>query len=121
MQGKYKTQRLASAATIVDLVFDTKGGYTQQASWQVMTPSDMLVSVASHPTAGVARNPGMHGKFLFIQPNAPALNQLTAMENSGKLRPLICTEFALHDIAKAHALSETGHAVGKIAIYVGQP
>ena len=63
----------------------------------------------------------MRGKFLFIQPNAPVLDQLAAMVDSGKLRPLICAEFALHDIAKAHALSETGHAVGKIAIYVGQP
>ena len=97
------------------------GGDTQQVSWQVMAPAGMLVSRASHPTAGVARNPGMHGKFLFIQPNAPALDQLTAMENSGKLRPLICTEFALQHIAKAHALSESGHAEGKIAIYVGQP
>ena len=49
------------------------------------------------------------------------LDQLTEMVERRKQWPLICTEFALHDIAKAHALSETGHAVGKIAIYVGQP
>ena len=97
------------------------GGDTQQVSWQVMAPGGMLVSRASHPTAGVARNPGMHGKFLFIQPNAPVFDQLTAMENSGKLRPLICTEFALQYIAKAHALSATDHAVGKTTMYVGQP
>jgi len=30
-------------------------------------------------------------------------------------------EFALKDIAAAHALSQTGHAIGKIALYVGQP
>ena len=86
-----------------------------------MAHGGMLVSIASDPTAGVVRSPGMHGKFLLIQPNAPVFDQLTAMENSGKLWPLICTEFALQHIAKAHALSESGHAVGKIAIYVGQP
>ena len=117
----YKTQQLAKAATNVDLVFDTMGGDTQEASWQVMVPGAMLVSIASDPTAAAARHPGMRGKFLFIQPNAPALDQLAAMVNSGQLRPLVCAEFALQDIAKAHALSETGHAVGKIAIYVGQP
>ena len=37
------------------------------------------------------------------------------------MRPVIGAEFALHDIQRAQALSETGHAVGKIAIYVGQP
>ena len=97
------------------------GGDTQEASWQVMAPGGMLASRASHPTAGVACNPWVHGKFLFIQPDAPVLDQLTAMENSGKLRPLICAEFALQDIAQAHAQSTTGHAVGKIAMYVGQP
>ena len=117
----YKTQRLANTASNVDLVFDTMGGDTQEASWQVMVPGGLLVSIADDPTAGAARHPGMRGKFLFIQPNAPVLDQLAAMVDSGKLRPLICAEFALQDIAKAHALSETGHAVGKIAIYVGQP
>jgi len=61
------------------------------------------------------------GKYLFIQPNAPALDQLAAMLGSGKAGSSICPQFALENIAKAHALSETGHAVGKIAIYVGQP
>ena len=117
----YKTQRLANAASNVDLVLDTMGGETQEASWQVMVPGGMLVSIASDPAAGAARHPGMRGTFLFIQPNAPVLDQLAAMVDSGTLRPVICAEFALKDIARAHALSETGHAVGKIAIYVGQP
>ena len=117
----YQTTRLATAATNVDLVFDTMGGDTQDASWQVMAPGGLMVSIASDPTAGAALHPGMRGKFLFIQPNALVLDQLAAMVDSGKLRPLVCAEFALQDIAKAHALSETGHAVGKIAIYVGYP
>jgi len=117
----YKTQALASSASKVDLVFDTMGGDTQEASWQVMVQGGLLVSIASDPTEGAARHPGMRGKFLFVEPNAPVLDQLAAMVDSGTLRPLVCAEFALQDIAKAHALSETGHAVGKIAIYVGQP
>jgi len=64
---------------------------------------------------------GMGGKYLFIQPNAPVLDQLAAMLGSGKIGPSICPQFALENNAKAHALSETGHAVGKIAICVGQP
>jgi len=117
----YQTQALASAVSNVDLVFDTMGGDTQEKSWQVMAHGGTLVSIASDPAEGAARNPGMHGKYLFIQPNAPVLDQLAAMLDSGKVRPLICAEFSLENIAKAHALSETGHAEGKIAIYVGQP
>ena len=85
----YKAQRLASAATNVDLVFDTMGGDTQKASWRVMVPGGSLVSIASDPTTAAVRHPGMCGKFLFIQPNAPALDRLAAMVNSGQLRPLI--------------------------------
>ncbi len=39
----------------------------------------------------------------------------------GKLRPVVGAEFALKDIRRAHALSESGHSVGKIALYVGLP
>jgi NADPH:quinone reductase-like Zn-dependent oxidoreductase len=37
------------------------------------------------------------------------------------LRTLIGGEFALRNIADAHALSESGRTVGKIVLYVGQP
>ena len=115
----YRTQALRDAVRNVDLVLDTMGGDTQQASWQIMAPEGMLVSIASEPATGVARWPQLRGEFLFIQPNAPVLEKLAAMVDGGQLRPVIGAEFALHDIQRAHALSETGHAVGKIAIYVG--
>ena len=98
-----------------------EGGRPKQASWHVMAPEGMLVSIASDPATGVARWPQLRGEFLFIQPNAPVLEKLAAMVDGGQLRPVIGAEFALHDIQRAHALSETGHADGKIAIYVGQP
>lgn len=117
----YRTQALCDAVRNVDLVLDTMGGDTQEASWHVMAPEGLLVSIASDPATGVARWPQLRGEFLFIQPNAPVLEKLAAMVDGGQLRPVIGAEFALHDIQRAHALSETGHAVGKIAIYVGQP
>ena len=43
------------------------------------------------------------------------------MVDGGQLRSDIGAEFALYDIQRAHALSATGHSVGKIAIHVGQP
>ena len=64
---------------------------------------------------------GVRSAFLFIQSNAAILEQLAKMVDSGKLRPVVGAEFALKDIAKAHALSQSRHAVGKIALYVGQP
>jgi NADPH:quinone reductase-like Zn-dependent oxidoreductase len=57
----------------------------------------------------------------LIEPNAAILEQLAKLVEQGKLRPIIGAEFALQDIAKAHALSESGRTVGKIILYVGQP
>lgn len=117
----YKAQALRDVVRDVDLVFDTIGGQTQQDSFAVMGPEALMVSVISDPAAATSRRPGQRTAFLFIQPNAAVLAELAAMVDAGHLRPLIGAEFALHDIQRAHALSETGHAVGKIAIYVGVP
>lgn len=57
----------------------------------------------------------------MIGPNVAALDELTALVELGKLRPIIGAEFALADIKSAHELSETGRARGKIAVYVAQP
>ena len=117
----YKAQPLRDAVRNVDLVLDTIGGDVQEASWHVMAPDGLLVSIASDPTEGAKRWPRLRGAFLFIKPNAPALDRLAHMVEQGQLRPVIGAEFALKDIQQAHALSETGHASGKIALYVGQP
>ena len=117
----YRAERLDSATRNIDVVFDTIGGATQEASWAVMAPGGILVSVVSEPPKQRAASMGLRSAFIFIQPNAPALTQLAQLVDAGKLRSVVGAEFALKDIRQAHALSETGHAVGKIALYVGQP
>ena len=117
----YKTQSLKDSVKNINLVFDTMGGKTQQESWQVMTPNGMLVSIAEDPEEDVKQWPNLRGAFLFIKPNATVLKQLAQMVDEGLVRPVIGSEFSLKDIQQAHTLSETGHALGKIALYVGQP
>ena len=72
----YRTQALRDAVRNVDLVLDTMGGDTQEASWQIMAPEGMSTSIASDPATGVARRPQQRGEFLFIQPNASVLDKL---------------------------------------------
>ena len=117
----YRTQRFQDVATHIDVVFDTIGGTTQDDSWVTMNPNGILVSVTSQPSEKVAQQHGVRSAYLFIQPNAPALNELCALVERGDVRPIIGAEFALSDIKQAHALSESGRAKGKIALYVGQP
>jgi NADPH:quinone reductase-like Zn-dependent oxidoreductase len=119
----YTTTRFtdALAARPVDLVFDTLGGQVQEDSWSVLRPGGMLVSIVSPPDEARARERGLNSAFVFIGPNVPVLDQLAAMVDGGRLRPIVGAEFALLDIAKAHALSESGRTVGKIVLYAGTP
>ena len=117
----YTTTDVADAVEPVDAVFDTLGGAVQEASWGLLKPGGILVSIVSPPDEARAAALGVRAGFVFIGPNAPVLEQLAAMVDGGRLRPLVGAEFGLDRIVEAHALSESGRAVGKIVLYVGQP
>jgi NADPH:quinone reductase-like Zn-dependent oxidoreductase len=117
----YTATTVADAVEPVDVVFDTIGGDVQEASWSLLKPGGIQVSIISPPDEARAAARGVRGAFVFIGPNAPVLDRLAAMVDGGTLRPVVGAEFGLDDIAAAHALSESGRAVGKIALYVGPP
>lgn len=118
----YRTQTLESAIEEpLDAVFDTVGGKAQEASFPLLKTGGVLVSIISPPPREMAEKYGVRGALLFIGPNAEVLEQLAKVVDEGKVRPIIGAEFALEDIAKAHALSEAGHMRGKIVLHVGPP
>jgi len=117
----YTTTTLLEAVEPVDAVFDTMGGEVQEASWSLLKPGGIQVSIISPPDEARAAAMGVRAGFVFIGPNAPVLDKLAGMVDGGRLRPIVGAEFALEDIAQAHALSESGRAVGKIVLYVGKP
>lgn len=117
----YTTTKAADAVEPVDAVFDTIGGEVQEASWSLLKPGGIQVSIINPPDEAKAAAIGVRAGFVFIGPNAPVLDKLAAMVDGGSLRPVVGAEFALEDIAAAHALSESGRAVGKTVLYVGKP
>jgi NADPH:quinone reductase-like Zn-dependent oxidoreductase len=117
----YRQTPVAQMPRGFDLVFDTIGGATQDASWDLLAPGGMLVSIVSPPAQEVAQARGLRAGYVFIQPNAAILTELGQMVDIAQIRPVVGAEFALKDIRQAHEFSETGRARGKIAIYVSQP
>jgi NADPH:quinone reductase-like Zn-dependent oxidoreductase len=117
----YRAQHLPDVTSNIDVVFDTVGGQTQNESWSVMSRGGILVSIVSNPPEDEAKKLGLRGAFVFIKPNAPALEEIAQLVDNGKIRPIVGAEFGLKEIKQAHGLSESGRAKGKIAIYVGQP
>lgn len=117
----YKSQSFEKVVKDVDVVFDTIGGKTQELSFQVLKTGGILISTVGQPSEALAAKFKVRALAFLIGPNAEILGNLAKLVDDGKIRPIIGAEFALFDIAKAHALSESGRAVGKIALYVSQP
>ncbi len=117
----YRSTRFQERLKDLDVVFDTVGGEVQEDSWSVLKPGGTLVSIVQPPDEDRAKMAGALGKFVFIQPNAKILGELSALIDNGVIRPIVCAEFSLQDIPKAHELSESGRARGKIIVHVGMP
>ena len=117
----YRQQAFEKIAHDMDIVFDTLGGEVQEKSWRVLRENGILVSIVQPPAAEQAAAHKVRSAFVFIGPDAQILKELAVLVDAGKIRPIIAAEFALEDIVKAHALSESGHAVGKIVLLVGKP
>jgi NADPH:quinone reductase-like Zn-dependent oxidoreductase len=63
----------------------------------------------------------LSGKRLLItmvKPRGGDLEKITALIQSGKVRPVIERVFPLEEIAEAHRLSEAGHVRGKLVVKV---
>jgi len=117
----YRTTPFERVVRDADMVLDTVGGQTQEDSWAVLKPDGILVATAIPPSPDRAKAAGVRGTFIFTQPSGDVLAQIAEVVDSGKVRPIIGGEFALNDAFKAHELSESGRARGKIVLYVGQP
>lgn len=60
--------------------------------------------------------PGQKAKLMFEKPNAQDLVYLKELIEAGKIRVVIDRTYPLQELAAAHDYSETGRAVGKIAL-----
>jgi len=81
------------------------------------------IEAASLPLAGITAYQAIvavaqvvPGQRVLVHAAAGGVGSLAV-----QLRPVIGAELALDRIARAHALSESGHARGKIVLYVGPP
>jgi 2-desacetyl-2-hydroxyethyl bacteriochlorophyllide A dehydrogenase len=60
--------------------------------------------------------PGKKAKIIVANANNSDLSALRELIESGKVEPIVDRTYSLQEVAAAHAYSETGRAVGKIAI-----
>lgn len=116
----YGHRKFDENVSAVDVVLDTMGGDTQERSWKTLKKGGLLVSLVSQPSPEIAAKMGVRQAFVFVQPNAAQLGELSKLVESGKLRPKVEKVLPLPEAMRAQELSQAGHTCGKIVLKVDQ-
>jgi len=117
----YRNERFEAVVKDVDVVVDTIGGATQEASWSTLRRGGLLVATAVPPPPGRADAAGVRGAFVFTRPDGLVLAELARRADAGRLQVFVGQEFALADAPHAHRIGETGRARGKMVLHVAAP
>ncbi len=112
----YKKAKFEDKVNALDLVFDTVGGDTQERAFQTLKRGGVLVSTVSPPSAEKAKKFGVTVAMVAVRPNQNQLAEINRLLESGKLKVRIATVLPLGEVKKAHQMSASGHADGKIIL-----
>ena len=112
----YKAQDFTTAIPPCDVILDTIGGETHRRSLKMLKPGGTVVGLAAEPIPrGQARN-DVRDTMVQVRPTRERLLQLFQWATSGIIKPQVTHRFKPQEAAKAYAISESGHARGKMVI-----
>ncbi len=112
----YKKAKFEERVRDVDVVFDTVGGETQERAFQTVKRGGFLVSTVSPPSAERAKEFGVTVAMVQMMPNPEQLAEINRLVETGKLKVRVVAVLPLAEVKKAHQLSASGHADGKIIL-----
>lgn len=117
----YTQQDFTEDTAQYDIIFDAVGKRSLSQTKRVLKPNGIYITTLPSPEVfleGVftAFLPGQKAKFILEKPNTQDLVYLKELIEAGKIRVVIDRTYPLQELAAAHKYSETGRAVGKIAI-----
>jgi NADPH:quinone reductase-like Zn-dependent oxidoreductase len=112
----YRKAKFEDQVSGVDVVFDTVGGDTQERAFQTLKRGGFLVSTVNPPSAEKAKEFGVTVAMVGVRPSPAQLAEINRLVESGKLKVRVATVLPLAEVKKAHELSASGHADGKIIL-----
>jgi NADPH:quinone reductase-like Zn-dependent oxidoreductase len=125
-----------------DLVLNSQDGKTLKKSLRVLKPGGKLISISGPPdpafadaikapwfvkqvmrllslgTRKTAKRLRLDYSFLFMKASGSQLRQITALMESGAIRPVVDKVFPFESTNEALAYVESGRAKGKVVIKV---
>lgn len=113
----YHTTDFSEVLEDIDLVFDTMGGDVQRDSFKVLNENGRLISIVSQPDEELAKNVAV-AESIWLQPDGKQLQEIADLMTEGKVKSVVGHTYPLtpEGVKKAHELSETHHAKGKIVL-----
>jgi NADPH:quinone reductase-like Zn-dependent oxidoreductase len=114
----YTERDVSEAVSGVDVAFDAVGGETTQSLVPTVREGGVLVTIANAPPEEAARARGASAELLVMSPSSEQLARIAELVASGEVGVEISELLALTDVQRAHELSESGHARGKLVLTV---
>jgi NADPH:quinone reductase-like Zn-dependent oxidoreductase len=114
----YARQRFDEEVADVDLVLDLVGGETRDRSWKVIRQGGALISTLGQPDEIKAAAHRVRAKGFMTAPNASQLEEIAALLESGKVRPVITQVFPLAEAAAAQRYVDNDHPRGKVVLSI---
>jgi NADPH:quinone reductase-like Zn-dependent oxidoreductase len=116
----YKNQRFEDVVSNLDVVLDTVGGDTLERSWKVLKLGGFLVTTIGSIPEGTPEKYGVRAKTLMTTSDGKELAQIAAIIDEKQIKPIVTTVLPLEEARKAHEMSESRHARGKIVLRVAE-
>ncbi len=110
----YKKGKFEEEVSDVDVVFDTVGSETQDGAFRTLKRGGVLVSTVNPPSEEKAKQFGVKGAMVMVTPKPDQLAEINRLVETGKLKVRVAKVLPLAEVKKAHQLSASGHADGKI-------
>ncbi|WP_407269909.1 NADP-dependent oxidoreductase [Radiobacillus sp. PE A8.2] len=116
----YRTQQFEEELSDYDVVIDTMGDEILNKGFQVLKPGGRLVTIAGQPDPALAEKHQVTASSYWLTPNGKQLAEIGDLLEKGIVKPQVGSTFGFsaEQLQKAHELSETHHAKGKIVIKV---
>lgn len=112
----YQNARFEDVVSGMDVVLDTIGGDTQARSFKVLKKGGILVSIVQPPSEEQAAKYGVRAVMYGSHPSSSDLAEIANLIDTGKVKPVVEIVLSLAEARRAHELSQSGHARGKIVL-----
>lgn len=112
----YRSQDFSTAVPPCDVILDTIGAETHRRSLKMLRPGGTVVALAAEPIPKGERRSDVRDTMVNVRPTRERLLQLFQWATSGIIKPQVTQRFGPENAARAYAISESGHARGKMVI-----